>query len=231
MKRKIALLIIVLIVIAIAGGVYYKINHQDNSKNLSKETNSPNRNEEFETNDEPKVDSYGYRALAELPQDYSLEQAIDDGCVVITYNKIYGKDKLDKFIENTKINSQERKEDKIRIVQFTVEGDLIIKDLEYKKEERLDGCLEMDKTGYILTVDNTRDKFSADKDRKITVDEDIPAGFYGIIKEEKEDDIHIVLALYAEIDYVSGDGKIYKEIEVCSYPKRLETIDSNTVQY
>ena len=231
MKRKIALLIIVLIVIAIAGGVYYKINNQENLKNLNKETDSQNSTEEVATNAEPKVDSYGYRALSELPQDYSLEQAIDDGCVVITYNKIYGKDKLDKFIENTKINSQERKEDKIRIVQFTVEGDLIIKDLEYKKEERLDDCLEMDKTGYILTVDNTRDKFSADKDRKITVDEDIPAGFYGIIKEEKEDDIHIVLALYAEIDYVSGDGKIYKEIEVCSYPKRLETIDSNTVQY
>lgn len=231
MKKKIILIIIVLIVITLAGGVYYKINHQGNSKNLSKENYSQNRNEEISTNNEPKVDSYGYRALSELPQDYSLEQAIDDGCVVITYNKIYGKDKLDKFIENTGINSKNRKEDKIRIVQFTVEGDLIIKDLEYKKEERLDGCLEMDKTGYILTVDNTRDKFSADKDRKITVDDDIPAVFYGIIKAEKDDDIHIVLALYAQIDYVSGDGKIYKEIEVCSYPKRLETIESNTVQY
>lgn len=231
MKKKIILIIIVLIIITLAGGVYYKINHQNNSKNLSKETNLPNRNEEFETNNEPKVDSYGYRAVSELPQDYSLEQAIDDGCVVITYNKIYGKDKLDKFIENTEKNSQERKEDKIRIIQSTVEGDLIIKDLKYKKEEKQDGCLDMDKTGYILTVDNTRDKFSADKDRKITVDEDIPAIFYGIIKKEKDDDIHIVLALYAQIDYVSGDGKIYKEIEVCSYPKRLETIDSNTVQY
>lgn len=230
MKKKIILIIIVLIVITLAGGVYYKINNQENSKNLSKENDSQNRNEEISTNNEPKVDSYGYRALSELPQDYSLEQAIDDGCVVITYNKIYGKDKLDKFIESTKINSQERKEDKIRIVQFTVEGDLIIKDLEYKKEERLDGCLEMDKTGYILTVDNTRDKFSADEDRKITVDDDIPAVFYGIIKEEKDDDIHIVLALYAEIDYASDAAKIYKEIEVCTYPKRLENMNSNTTQ-
>ena len=230
MKKKIILIIIVLIVITLAGGVYYKINNQENSKNLSKENDSQNRNEEISTNNEPKVDSYGYRALSELPQDYSLEQAIDDGCVVITYNKIYGKEKLDKFIENTKINSQERKEDKIRIVQFTVEGDLIIKDLEYKKEERLDGCLEMDKTGYILTVDNTRDKFSADEDRKIAVDDDIPAVFYGIIKEEKDDDIHIVLALYAEIDYASDAAKIYKEIEVCTYPKRLENMNSNTTQ-
>lgn len=231
MKKKIILIIIVLIVITLAGGVYYKINHQENSKNLSKENDSQNRNEEISTNNEPKVDSYGYRALSELPQDYSLEQAIDDGCVVITYNKIYGKDKLDKFIENAGKNSQERKEGKIRIVQSTVEGDLIIKDLEYKKEERLEnGCLEMDKTGYILTVDNTRDKFSADKDRKITVDDDIPAVFYGIIKEEKENDIHIVLALYAQIDYVRGDGKIYKEIEVCTYPKRLENMNSNTTQ-
>ena len=89
MKKKIILIIIVLIVITLAGGVYYKINHQNNLKNLSKETNLPNRNEEFETNDEPKVDSYGYRALSELPQDYSLEQAIDDGCVVITYNNLW----------------------------------------------------------------------------------------------------------------------------------------------
>lgn len=222
MKKKIILIIIVLIVITLAGGVYYKINNQENSKNLSKENDSQNRNEEISTNNEPKVDSYGYRALSELPQDYSLEQAINDGCVVITYNKIYGKDKLDKFIENTKINSQERKEDKIRIVQFTVEGDLIIKDLEYKKEERLDDCLEMDKTGYILTVDNTRDKFSADEDRKIAVDDDIPAVFYGIIKEEKDDDIHIVLALYAEIDYASDAAKIYKAIEVCEYRKSIE---------
>lgn len=230
MKKKIILIIIVLIVITLAGGVYYKINNQENSKNLSEKNDSQNRNEEISTNNEPKVDSYGYRALSELPQDYSLEQAIDDGCVVITYNKIYGKEKLDKFIENTKINSQERKEDKIRIVQFTVEGDLIIKDLEYKKEERLDGCLEMDKKGYILTVDNTRDKFSADEDRKIAVDDDIPAVFYGIIKEEKDDDIHIVLALYAEIDYASDAAKIYKEIEVCTYPKRLENMNSNTTQ-
>ena len=211
MKKKIILIIIVLIVITLAGGVYYKINHQENSKNLSEENDSQNRNEEISTNNEPKVDSYGYRALSELPQDYSLEQAIDDGCVVITYNKIYGKDKLDKFIENTK-----------RIVQFTVEGDLIIKDLEYKKEERLDDCFKLDKTGYILTVDNTRDKFSADEDRKIAVDDDIPAVFYGIIKEEKDDDIHIVLALYAEIDYASDAAKIYKAIEVCEYRKSIE---------
>ena len=69
MKKKIILIIIVLIVITLAGGVYYKINHQGNSKNLSKENYSQNRNEEISTNNEPKVDSYGYRALSELPQD------------------------------------------------------------------------------------------------------------------------------------------------------------------
>lgn len=137
MKKKIILIIIELIVITLAGGVYYKINHQENSKNLSEENDSQNRNEEISTNNEPKVDSYGYRALSELPQDYSLEQAIDDGCVVITYNKIYGKDKLDKFIENTKINSQERKEDKIRIVQFTVEGRFDYKGSRIQKRRKI----------------------------------------------------------------------------------------------
>ena len=41
-------------------------------------------------------------------------------------------------------------------------------------------------------------------------------------QEEKDDDIHIVLALYAEIDYASDAAKIYKAIEICEYRKSIE---------
>lgn len=102
MKKKIILIIIVLIVITLAGGVYYKINHQENSKNLSEENDSQNRNEEISTNNEPKVDSYGYRALSKLPQDYSLEQAIDDGCVVLHIIKFMVKTNLINLLKTQK---------------------------------------------------------------------------------------------------------------------------------
>ncbi|HBC84472.1 MAG TPA: hypothetical protein DCZ30_03305, partial [Clostridiales bacterium] len=65
-------------------------------------------------------------------EDYSLEKAIESGYFVIGHNKIYNKDKLDKFIENTSINSKNRIEDSIKIVQYTTEGDPIITELSYK---------------------------------------------------------------------------------------------------
>ena len=51
----------------------------------------------------------------------------------------------------------------------------------------------VNKTTYILTTDNTRDKFAAEADRKITVNDDIPGDIYGILKVQREDMIAIVL--------------------------------------
>ncbi len=168
-------------------------------------------------------DDYGYTKLENLPENYSVDKATKDGCVIISYNKILNKEKLERFIENTKINSQSRKEDKVRIIQFTTEGDMIIKDLEYRVAN---DNQNVQKANYILTVDNTRDKFSADEDRKITVNEDIPGSCYGIIKNENDDVVTIELALYAEILYKDANSKIYNNIEICSYPKKLETVNN-----
>ena len=145
----------------------------------------------IEENNSKNKDNYGYTKLEKLPEEYPVHQAKEDGCVIIVYNEIKNKEKLDNFIVNTEINAKERKSDKIRIIQFTAEGDMIIEDLEYnaKNEE------------YILTTDNTRDKFSAEEDRKITVNEDIPGNFYGITKTEENGIITIKLNLYAEILY------------------------------
>ena len=162
-------------------------------------------------------DDYGYTKLENLPENYSVDKATKDGCVIISYNKILTK------AENTKINSQSRKEDKVRIIQFTTEGDMIIKDLEYRVAN---DNQNVQKANYILTVDNTRDKFSADEDRKITVNEDIPGSCYGIIKNENDDVVTIELALYAEILYKDANSKIYNNIEICSYPKKLETVNN-----
>lgn len=164
--------------------------------------------------------------LENLPKEYSLEQAIKDECFIITNSKIYNKNKLDKFIQNTGVNSQNRKEDTVRIVEYTREGDPIITELSFKiKDETyiLSGK-PVNKTTYILKRDNTRDKFA--EEPKITVDEDIPGEIYTISLRESSEEIKLSLELTAEINYVSTSSKIYNSIDICSYLPNVEVANS-----
>lgn len=152
--------------------------------------------------------------LEKLPKEYTQDQAIKDGCLVITNSgQIYNSSKLDTFMENTSINNVKRKEDSIKIVQFTVEGDSIITEVSLEGEN------------YCLKKDNTRDKFAAKEDRKITVEEDIPAKDYMVMKIEKEDKIEVILALCSFISYASEDSKIYEDIVICSYLKDAQIVE------
>ena len=152
------------------------------------------------------------KLLEEIPQEYSMEQAIKDGCVVIS-NAVFNKDKLDSFIANTTANNENRQSDFMRIVQYTTEGDPIITDLEYREN-----------LGYMLTYDNTRDAFGADT--KVTTYDDIPAEIYSIDLVEDENLINIELTLQGVIDYDSESEKEYKPMTVASYPKETETYDT-----
>ena len=148
------------------------------------------------------------KQLEEIPQDYPMNQAIKDGCVVMSNNAVFNKGMLDSFIDNTNVNNKDRKSDFIRFVQYTIEGDAIITDLEYKAG-----------LGYILTTDNTRDAFGADT--KVINNNDIPLKFYTIDLVQNKDFIDIVLLLTGEIDYESNK-KEYKTITVASYSKDSE---------
>ena len=152
------------------------------------------------------------KLLEEIPQEYSMEQAIKDGCVVIS-NAVFNKDKLDSFIANTTANNENRQSDFMRIVQYTTEGDPIITDLEYREN-----------LGYMLTYDNTRDAFGADT--KVTTYNDIPAEIYSIDLVEDENLINIELTLQGIIDYDSESKKEYNPMTVASYPKEIETYDT-----
>ena len=152
------------------------------------------------------------KLLEEVPQNYSMTQAIKDGCVVISVNTVFNKSKLDSFITNTSADSENRQSDFIRIVQYTNEGDPIITDLEYKKDD-----------GYILTYDNTRDAFGADT--KVTIYDDIPNNIYTIDLVEDENLINIALILQGVIDYDSN-AKEYKPLLVANYSK--DSITYNT---
>ena len=153
-------------------------------------------------------------------EEYSEKKAIDEGWIVITNDKkVYNKGNLDRFIENTDINAKNRKEDSIKIVQYTREGDPIITELSYKikDETYLFKGEQVNETTYILKVDNTRDRFAAD--RKITIDDDIPGQHFGIVEEKSEKEVTIQLALCSILEYATKDAKQYKTINVCSYPK------------
>ena len=94
-----------------------------------------------------------YTNIKELDKNYSLEQAIKDNAVVVT-NTIANSDLLNNF--TTSINTKKRAF--LRLIQTTVEGDLIITDIKY----------DIDKV--IVITDNTRDKYSSEEDRKITIE-------------------------------------------------------------
>ena len=164
-------------------------------------------------NDKSDTNVKEQETIEELPSDYQMEQAIKDGCVVISYNAVFNKGKLDSFIANTTANNENRQSDFIRIVQYTIEGDPIITDLEYREN-----------LGYILTYDNTRDAFGADT--KVTTYGDIPTEIYSIGLVEDENLINIELTLQGAIDYDSESAKEYKPMTVASYPKEIETYDT-----
>ena len=153
------------------------------------------------------------KLLEEIPQEYSMEQAIKDGCVVISYNSVFNKGRLDSFITNTNANNENRQSDFIRIVLYTIEGDPIITDLEYRES-----------LGYILTYDNTRDAFGADT--KVTINDQLPEKFYTIDLIEDGDLINIELALRGAIDFETEDKEEYKPIIVASYSKDSTTYDT-----
>lgn len=151
------------------------------------------------------------KKLEEIPQNYPINQAIKDGCVVVSNNSVFNKSKLDSFITNTEANNENRKSDFIRIVKYTNEGDPIITDLQYKKDD-----------GYTLTYDNTRDAFGADT--KVTTYDDIPSNIYTIDLIEDGNLINIKLVLQGVIDY-NSDTKEYKPLFVANYSKDSITYD------
>ena len=146
-----------------------------------------------------------HKLLDEIPQEYPMQQAIKDGCVVISNNTVFNKSKLDSFITNTNTNAnnENRKSDFIRIINYTIEGDPIITDLQYNGDY-----------GYILTYDNTRDAFGADT--KVTTYDDIPSNIYTIDLIEDGNLINIKLVLQGVIDY-NSDTKEYKPLFVANY--------------
>lgn len=142
-------------------------------------------------------------SLEDLPLEYSSQQAIEDNCFLIAYSNIYNKARLDEFMRN--VNNNPPVEDTIRIVQFTIEGDMIITQLSYTKEQSFE-----------LERDSRRDKFSSQEDRIITK-QTYPGEFYGVYENNEDKYTEVWLALKAQINYTSESDTLYPNILLCTY--------------
>ena len=222
-KKILTIIISIILIFVIALGILYIIDN-NNMKN-----NKPVIFSTWGKKYAPPEKLYNTEnvEIENLPKQYSLQQAIKDECFIIANNKIYNKNKLDEFIKNTGGNTENRKEDTIRIVEYTREGDPIITEIGFKiKDETyiLSGK-QVNKTTYIVKRDNTRDRFA--EEQKITVDEDIPGEIYTIALQEGCEETKLSLELTAEIQYVDSKSKIYDSINICSYLPNVEIANSS----
>lgn len=168
--------------------------------------------------------------LMDIASEFPIEEAINQGCFVITEDKIYNENILESFVKNTEKNSNNRIQDKIRIVVYNTNKEPTIYDLEYKvfNEKCIDiENKELNKTGYILITDSSRihswetsiDYNESINSHNIKVKDDIPGEFYGINIVKKQDiNVAIIsLSLYSIIDSANSDTKQYKDIEIARY--------------
>ena len=139
-------------------GIYEISSDEYNSiLNFTKETNA--LDEFYDT----KLTT-GYLNIKQIKEDYTIEEAINDKCFVVNHAKVYNENLYEEFMN--KYNNKESAY--IRLVQPTTEGDLVIYDIKYDK----------DNDKIILVTDSTRDKFAADNDRIISLHEYEKIGTY-----------------------------------------------------
>lgn len=213
MKNKILIGIIIFIALAVTIGLvlfslgFFK---DDDTKanniynGIETNYNTLNNNEVGNNVTGNQIDTKN-ASLEELPQNYTIEQAIKDGCFTIMSHAVYNKEYLDDFIEKTKHDAKNRVASSIRIATTTIEGQLILYDLSFDGEN------------YILKRDLTRDEYSANEDRIIETNSDIPENIYTINLKQSEDSVNLELDLVAEINQ-NDNGKIYEDIFIVSYP-------------
>lgn len=100
---------------------------------------------------------FGYEALEELPLEYTIEDAIEDGVVVFGYQDSFNLERLKDFVVKSKLGIPTM----VRIGFSTIEGDPIFYDLTRNVTE--DG-----REWYTLYHDSRRDQFMYEENRVIT---------------------------------------------------------------
>ena len=124
----------------------------------------------------------GISNIDELSEDYSIDDAIKDGCFVIGAAKVYNDNLYEEFMKKY----EDKEEAFIRVVQSTDEGDAIIYDIFYIPESKEWMDSNFPDRVYVV-IDSTRDKFAAEDDRMINMEE-----FDGIAEYESNSNLYWV---------------------------------------
>lgn len=147
-----------------------------------------------------------YIELENVPLDYNFAQMVEDRCYIVTNsNTVYHIEELDNFIKNVENNIT----DEIRIVQYSIEGQPILTNLEYRDNK------------FILKIDNRRDGYVSEKEKKITTNE-YDAEKYKLVKGNIPNNI-TDLKTYYSLDLQSIETN--KTIPICSYAEIKKTSD------
>lgn len=150
------------------------------------------------------VNNQKYTDLEDVNIYYGVAEMVEDKCyIVMNSNIIYHIEELDKFIKNVENNIA----DEIRIVEYSIEGQPILKNLEYRDNK------------FIFKIDNRRDRNASLEDKKITTNiYDIEE--YKLVKGNTPNNI-TDLKTYYSLDLQSI--KTNKTIPICSYAEIKKT--------
>lgn len=155
-------------------------------------------------------EQYYKNKLEGLPKELSVQEAVNRGYFVYDgkNNKIYNKQVLDRFVENTKVQATNRVEDEMTIAIYTINSEPILYHISYQEK------------GYVLVTDATRIKtvemeFLPKEYYEITVNRDIPKEYYSITvnKDEGVNAVSILLTVYKD----EPEAKQYQDIEIARY--------------
>ena len=131
--------------------------------------------------------------------------------ITISNNSTENLLRLYQFVENTKYDSENRKEDEIRVITYTIEGDPIIKNVKFVMNDN--------ESYYEITKDTTHDKFG---EQKIETKKYVSENPYTIRIIENNDYQEVCLAELPEINVV------VPKVSICSFKKDKMLIEKNS---
>ena len=172
-------------------------------------SNSPVTSENITSHStENMQENNSYKELEDVEIDYDLSKMVEDKCyIILKPNIVYNIAELDNFINNIEKGEQ----DKIRIVQYTTEGQPILSELEYKDNK------------FVLKIDNRRDGYASAQDKKITTTE-YDATKYKLVKENEPKDITDKVKYY-QLELKELDTN--KTIPICEYAQINRSSNEN----
>jgi len=165
------------------------INFTNNSNNSNKDNNQGKQQEseqgEFHTGEITNIDEFYNKPLTKekdirkIGEEYSMEEAQKDNCFIIGAT-VHNDNLYGEFMDKYK-----KKEDAfIRVVQTTMEGDVVITDVLYDSQN----------DSISIVTDSTRDEFASKEDRTIKLFK------YEKIADYKYKEYHYWLAYNGELN-------------------------------